>query len=106
MSRKSVGDGDSVTQNHTLPALTDTVRESDVVHTVTSYFHPVWNAFSKHTDGSIQWIPKQIVTIGEDIRIQVGDGKVRTLCTKFVGDTTGRTTPGKPSHIYRDMVRW
>ncbi len=32
----------------------------DVVRTVTSYFDPVWNEFSNHTDGSIQWIPKQI----------------------------------------------
>ncbi len=46
--------------------------------TVTSYFHPVWTAFSKHTDGSLQWIPKQIVAIGEDFHSQVGDGKVRT----------------------------
>ncbi len=36
----------------------------DVVSTVTSYFDPVWNEFLKHTDGSIQWIPKQIVEIG------------------------------------------
>jgi hypothetical protein len=36
------------------------------VHTATSYFDPVWNAFSKHTDGSMQWIPKQIVAIGEE----------------------------------------
>jgi hypothetical protein len=31
--------------------------ENDVVLTSTSYFDPVWNAFSKHTDGSIQLIP-------------------------------------------------
>ncbi len=52
----------------------------DVVRTVTSYFDPVWNAFSKHTDRSIQWIPKQIVAIGEDFHRQVGDGKVRKRC--------------------------
>jgi hypothetical protein len=36
---------------------------SDAVSTVTSYFDPVWNAFSKHTDGSMQWFPKQIVVV-------------------------------------------
>ena len=35
-------------------------KEIDAVLTATSYFDPVWNAFSKHTDGSIQWIPKKI----------------------------------------------
>jgi hypothetical protein len=71
-----------------------------------SYFDPVWNVFSKHTDGSMQWIPKQIVTIGEDFYSQVVDGK-GLLFTKFVGkDTTRRTTPGNPSRIYRDMIPW
>ena len=42
----------------------DKFTETDVVHTTTSYFDPVWNVFSHHTDGSIQWIPKQIVGIG------------------------------------------
>ena len=28
-------------------------KENDAVHTATSYFDPVWNAFSKHTDGSM-----------------------------------------------------
>jgi hypothetical protein len=36
----------------------------DVVRTTTSYFDPVWNVFSMYTDGSVQWIPKQIVEIG------------------------------------------
>ena len=56
----------------------------------------------------MQWIPKQIVAIGEDFHIQVGDGKVRTiLFTKFVGkDTTRKTTHGSPSRIYRDMIPW
>ena len=39
----------------------------DDVRTVTSYFDPVWNEFLKHTDGSMQWIPKQIVAIGEEL---------------------------------------
>ncbi len=52
------------------------------MRTATSYFDPVWNAFSKHTDGSMQWIPKQIVAIGEDFHSQVGDGKVRTALYK------------------------
>ena len=55
------------------------------MRTDTSYFDPVWNSFSKHTDGSIQWIPNQIVAIGEDFHSQVGDGKVKTTLTKFVG---------------------
>ena len=48
------------------------------MRTVTSYFDPVWNEFLKHTDGSMQWIPKQIVEIGEDFHSQVGDGEIRT----------------------------
>jgi hypothetical protein len=73
-----------------------------------SYFDPVWNVFSKHTDGSIPWIPKQIVTtIGEDFHRQVGDGKVRTTLYKFRWegyDKKDDVTPGSPSHIYRDML--
>ena len=38
--------------------------------------------FCKHTDGSLQWIPKQIVTIGEDFHNQVDDGKVRSTLYK------------------------
>jgi hypothetical protein len=30
----------------------------------------------------MQWIPKQIVAIGEDFHSQVGDGKVRTTLCK------------------------
>jgi hypothetical protein len=30
----------------------------------------------------MQWIPKQIVAIGEDFHRQVGDGKVRTTTYK------------------------
>jgi hypothetical protein len=48
------------------------------VHPTTSYFGQVWNAFSQDTDGSMQWILKQIVSIGEDFHSQVGDDKVRT----------------------------
>ncbi len=47
-------------------------KGNDDVRTVTSYFDQVWNAFSKHTDGSMKWI----VAIGEDFHTQVGDGKV------------------------------
>jgi hypothetical protein len=82
-------------------------KGNDDVRTSTSYFDEVWNAFSKQTDGSKQWIPKQIVAIGEDYHSQVGDGKigdgkVRTFLynLKFVGkDTTRKTTPGSPSRI-------
>ena len=68
------GDKNKATTNRNLAQ----GKESDTVHTVTSCFDPVWNAFSKHTDGSMQWIHKQIVLICEDFHIQVGDGKVRT----------------------------
>ncbi len=57
-------------------------QQSDVVRTVTSYFDPVWNTFSQHTDGSMQLIPKKIVTIGEDFHSQVGNGKFRTTLYK------------------------
>jgi hypothetical protein len=57
-------------------------KGNDTERTVTSYFDPVWNAFSNHTDGSIQWTAKQIVAIGEDFHRQVGDGKVRTTLYK------------------------
>ena len=60
----------------------DQGKENDTVYTVTSYFDPVWNTFSKHTDGSMQCIPKQIVAIGEDFHSQVGEGKVRTTLYK------------------------
>ena len=51
-------------------------KGNDDVRTSTSYFDEVWNAFLKQTDGSKQWIPKQIVAIGEDYHSQVGDGLV------------------------------
>jgi hypothetical protein len=35
----------------------------DALRTVTSYFDKGWNAFAQQTDGSIQWIPEQIVGI-------------------------------------------
>ena len=57
-------------------------QQTDTVRTTTSYFDPVWNAFSQHEDGSRQWIPNQIVSIGEDFRSQVGDDKVRTTLYK------------------------
>ena len=50
----------------------------------TSYFDPDWNTFvhQTRTDGSIQWIPEQIVGIGEDFQRQVDDGKVKTTLHK------------------------
>jgi hypothetical protein len=42
----------------------------------------MWNAVSPHADGSTQWIPKQIVAIGEDFHSQVCDVKVRTTLYK------------------------
>ena len=59
-------------------------QQTDVVRTATSYFDPVWNAFSQHADGSMQWIPKQIVVLGEDFHSQVGDDKVRTPLYKVL----------------------
>ncbi len=53
-------------------------EQTDDVRTTTSYIDPVWNAFSQLTDGSLQWIPKQIVAIGEDFHSQVGDDEVKT----------------------------
>ena len=50
----------------------------DSLRTVTSYFDKGWNACVQQKDGSIQWIPEQIVGIGEDFHIQVDDGKVKT----------------------------
>ena len=74
-AEKGTADKNKTTTNRNLAQI-------DVVRTVTSYFDPVWNAFSKHTDGSIQWIPKQIVAIGEDFHSQVGEGKVKTTLYK------------------------
>ncbi len=54
-------------------------QQTNTVRTTTSYFYPVWNVFSHHTDGSKKWIPKQNEVIGEDFHSQVGDGKVRLL---------------------------
>ena len=73
-AEKGAADKDKATTNRNLAQ----GKESDAVRTATSYFDPVWNSFAKHTDGSMQWIPKQIVAIGEDFHSQVGDGKVRT----------------------------
>ena len=61
-AEEGAADRDKATTNRNLAQ----GKESDVVRTATSYFDPVWNSFSKHTDGSMQWIPKQIVAIGED----------------------------------------
>ena len=49
---------------------------------MTSYFDKGWNAFAQQKDGSIQWIPEQIVGIGEDFHSQVDDDKVKTTLYK------------------------
>ena len=64
-AEKGAADQDKATTNRNLAQ----GKESNAVRTATSYFDPVWNAFSKHTHGSMQWIPKQIVAIGEAVRI-------------------------------------
>jgi hypothetical protein len=50
----------------------------DALRIATSYFDKGWNAFAQQKDGSIQWIPEQIVGIGEEFHNQVDDGKVKT----------------------------
>ena len=75
---KGVPDKSTKTSNRNLAQ----GEQTDSVHTDTSYFDPVWNAFSHHSDGCTQWIPIQIVVIGEDFHSQVGDGKVRTTLYK------------------------
>ncbi len=54
------------------------------MRTATSYFDPVWNAFSKHTDGSMQWIPKQIVAIGEYFHTQVGVTRITIKLDRLI----------------------
>ena len=61
----------------------DQGKTVNVLRTTTSYFDdqkfdPDWNAFVQQKDGSMQWIPEQIVGISEDFHSQVGDGKVKT----------------------------
>jgi hypothetical protein len=66
----------------------------DALRTTTSYFHTVWNAFVQNQDGSMQWIPEQIVGTGEDFHNQVDDRKVKTTLYKvrWMGyDRTGDT---------------
>jgi hypothetical protein len=66
----------------------------DDLRTTTSYFDKGWNAFVQQKDGSTQWIPEQIVGIGEDFHSQVDDGKVKTtVCrVRWRGyDRTGDT---------------
>ncbi len=64
--------------------------------------------FAQQKDGSIQWIPEQIVGIGEDFHRQVDDDKVKTTVYRAsVGSgMIERVIHGNRSHIYRDMVAW
>ena len=52
----------------------------------------------------MQWIPEQIVRIGEDFQTQADDGKVKT--TMYEVRMIERVIGGNPSHIYRDMLTW
>ena len=54
----------------------------DALRTATSYFDKGWNVFAQQKDGSMQWIPEQIVGIGEDFHSQVDDVKVKTTLDK------------------------
>ena len=92
MQQKAKGDGGSAAQKRRAAPLVDTTRARKNSSTPVASDKTTEkgaadknkattnrnNVFSKHTDGSMQWIPKQIVTIGEDFHSQVGDGKVRT----------------------------
>ena len=49
-AEKGAADKDKPTTNRNLAQ----GKESDAVRTATSYFDPLWNAFSKHTDVSMQ----------------------------------------------------
>ncbi len=42
----------------------------------------------------MQWIPKQIVAIGEDFHSQVGEGKVRTTLYKVRFNSEGEDSDG------------
>ncbi len=81
----------------------------DALRTATSYFDKGWNAFAWQKDGSIQWIPEQIVGIGEDFHSQVDDGKVKTTVYKvrWSGyDRTGDTwEPITHLQGYASMVK-
>jgi hypothetical protein len=81
----------------------------DALRTPTSYFDKGWNAFAQQKDGSIQWIPEQIVGIGEDFHSQVDDGKVKTTVyrVRWSGyDRTGDTwEPIKHLQGYASMVK-
>ncbi len=79
----------------------------DALRIATSYFDKVWNAFAQKKDGSIQWIPEQIVGIGEDFHSQVDDGKVKTIVYRVRrAGMIERVIHGNRSHIYRDMLAW
>ena len=106
MTRKSGGEGGSGAQNRAPVPSPDTVdankktstpstsdrstktkttnvnldqdKTVDTLRTSTSYFDADWNAFAEQKDGSIQWIPEQIVWIGEDFHSQVYDDKMKT----------------------------
>jgi hypothetical protein len=78
----------------------------DALRNATSYFDKGWNAFVQQKDGSMQWIPEQIVGIGEDFYSQVDNGNTRPRI-KFVGaDMIERVMHGNRSYIYRDMLAW
>jgi hypothetical protein len=81
----------------------------DALRTVTFYFDKDWNAFEQQKDGSIQWIPEQIVGIVKDFHIQVDDDKVKTTVyrVRWSGyDRTGDTwEPITHLQGYASMVK-
>ena len=54
-----------------LRILTQLKGKQDAVRTATSYVDLAWNIIAQQTDGSMPWIPAQILGIGEDFHSQV-----------------------------------
>jgi hypothetical protein len=82
----------------------------DALRTSTSYFDVGWTAFAQQTsDGSMPWIPEQILGIGEDSSFtdRLMMERWRRHCTKFIReDIKEKVIHGSPSRIYRDMLVW
>jgi hypothetical protein len=75
-STPSTSDRSTTTKTNNLNLTQGT--KVDAFRTVTSYFDKGWNAFAQQKESSIQWIPEQIVGIGEDFHSQDDDVKVKT----------------------------
>jgi hypothetical protein len=58
------------------------MEESSKSRALFRFFSSDWNVFAKQTDGSIQWIPEQLVGLGEDFHSQVDNGNLKTTLYK------------------------